>query len=86
MKIQHPVSILNRPTAYTAQVDNGKVHLTVPHIIFRDDLAHLTSRHDVIDDLPTVLRIYEHIDDHEPIEAWRLIGRVTGDVYLQGVK
>ncbi len=59
---------------YTARIDDGKVYVTV---------AGKTLR---IDDLPTVLRIYEHIDDKQPLEAWRLIGRVTGDVYLQGVK
>ena len=86
MKIKHQVKVLDQQTAYTARINEAKVHVTVPRITFRNGAAHLVSRQTTISNLPTVLRIYEHIDDGQPLEAWKLIGQHIGDVYLQGVK
>lgn len=85
MKIHHVVQILNQKTRYTARVLDAKIHVTVPRIVWHNGTAHLVSRQELIRDLPTVLRIYEHIDDRQPLDAWRLIGGVINDVYLQGV-
>lgn len=85
MKIHHEVQILNRPARYTAHVLDARIHVTVPRIVWQNGTAHLVSRQTTIQDLPTVLKIYEHIDDRQPLDAWRLIGGTINDVYLQGV-
>lgn len=85
MKIHHEVQILNQKTRYTARVLDAKIHVTVPRIVFLNDKAHLVSRQETIHDLTTVLKIYERIDDGQPLDAWRLIGGTINDVYLQGV-
>jgi len=86
MKIKHQVKILDQKTAYTAAIKDARVHVTVPRITFHNGAAHLVSRQEMISHLPTVLRIYEHIDDGQPLKAWKLIGQHINDVYLQGVK
>ena len=86
MKIHHEVQILNQKTRYYARVLDAKIHVTVPRIVWHNGTAHLVSRQELISDLPTVLKVYEHIDDRQPFDAWRLIGQHINDVYLQGVK
>ncbi len=86
MIIRHPVTILGQSTKYTARIDDAKVFVTVPRVIFRGDhQAHLVSRNERITEIGLVFKIFEAIADKQPRDAWRLIGQHLNDVYLQGV-
>ena len=86
MILRHPVTIAGKPSQYTARLRDARVYITVPRVVFHGGMMHLVTRQTEIRAIGTVFKLWEHMADKQPLDAWRLIGENINDVYLMGVK